>query len=100
MVRITVKRTDHIESMEIKGHAGSDVYGHDLVCAIVSGIATGLANAVYEMLHEEDIELREGYVSIRIHQPSGRSDDIMNTALIMLKTAEEANKDFLRISEV
>jgi uncharacterized protein YsxB (DUF464 family) len=36
--------------MEISGHAGSDVYGHDLVCAIVSGIGTGLCNALDQLV--------------------------------------------------
>ena len=96
MIQITAKRNQYIDELEVKGHAGSDEYGRDLVCAIV----TGLANALYEMAHEEDIILDEGYVRIKLHHPSSATDIIMNTAIIQLKTAQEVNKDFIRIMEV
>ena len=99
MIQITAKRNQYIDELEVKGHAGSDEYGRDLVCAIVSGIVTGLANALYEMAHE-DIILDEGYVRIKLHHPSSATDIIMNTAIIQLKTAQEVNKDFIRIMEV
>lgn len=100
MIQITAKRNQHIDELEVKGHAGSDEYGRDLVCAIVSGIVTGLANALYEMSHEEDIILDEGYAHIKLHHPSSATDIIMNTAIIQLKTAQEVNKDYIRIMEV
>ena len=99
MIQITAKRNQYIDELEVKGHAGSDEYGRDLVCAIVSGIVTGLANALYEMAHEEDIILDEGYVR-KLHHPSSATDIIMNTAIIQLKTAQEVNKDYIRIMEV
>lgn len=100
MIQITAKRNQHIDELEVKGHAGSDEYGRDLVCAILSGIVTGLANALYEMAHEEDIILDEGYAHIKLHHPSSATDIIMNTAIIQLKTAQEVNKDYIRIMEV
>lgn len=100
MITITVKKDQHIKSLEVKGHADSDVYGKDLVCALVSGITTGLANALDIMLHEEDIILEEGYAQFCITDANDESDTIMNTAIIMLRTAEESNKDYIRIMEV
>lgn len=100
MIQITAKRNQYIDELEVKGHAGSDEYGRDLVCAIVSGIVTGLANALYEMAREEDIILDEGYAHIKLHHPSSATDIIMNTAIIQLKTAQEVNKDYIRIMEV
>lgn len=101
MIRITVKRTeDHISCLEIKGHAGSDDYGHDLVCAVVSGIAVGMANAVDQLLKEDDIIVDEGYVRIHIQKPDDKSDLIMKTGLIELQTAAEVNQDYIRITEV
>ncbi|HAW12271.1 MAG TPA: ribosomal-processing cysteine protease Prp, partial [Erysipelotrichaceae bacterium] len=42
MIHVRVVRKNHlIQSITVTGHADSDVYGHDLVCAIVSGIMTG-----------------------------------------------------------
>ncbi len=100
MIQITVKRNPDIISIEVKGHAGSADYGHDLVCAIVSGIITGLANALYEMVHEEDIVLEEGYAKIYISNPCDKSNTICETALYMLKTAQEVNKEYIKIMEV
>lgn len=100
MIYITVKHNTHFESIEVKGHANSDAYGHDLPCAIVSGIITGLANALYEMVSESDHVLNEGYALCRVHHPSEKSDSIMNTALIMLQTVQEVNKDYIKIMEV
>lgn len=100
MIRITVKRKEHIESIEVKGHANSADHGHDLVCAIVSGITTGLANTLYEMVGEDDISLTEGHALISIKDPTEKSDTILETAIIMLKTAQEVNKDYIKIMEV
>lgn len=101
MIQITVKRENsRITDMKITGHANAGDYGHDLVCAIVSGIATGLANAVDELLQEDNIILDEGYAQIHIDHPSEKSDLVMNTGLIELRTAEAVNKDYLKITEV
>ena len=101
MIQITVKRKDsRITDLKITGHANAGEYGHDLVCAVVSGIATGLANAVDELLNEEAIVLKEGYAEIHISHPSDQSDLVMKTGLIELQTAEAVNKDYMKITEV
>ncbi len=103
MIRITAsKENGKIRELEVKGHAGSGTYGHDLVCAIVSGIVTGLCNALDQLSNENDMELKEGYAKIVIHDLNEKTDTIMNTGLIMLATAEEVNKDFvsIRVMEV
>ncbi len=100
MIQITVKRNPDIVSIEVKGHAQSASYGNDLVCAIVSGIITGLANALYEMVHEEDIVLEEGHAKIKILNPTEKSNTICETAIYMLKTAQEVNKEYIKIMEV
>lgn len=101
MIEITVNSTEgHIVSLEIKGHAGSGAYGHDLVCAVVSGIAVGMANAVDQLLKEDDIIVEEGYVRIHLQHPDDKSDLIMNTGMIELQTAAEVNQDYIRITEV
>lgn len=100
MIRITVKRNPDIVSIEVKGHALSASYGNDLVCAIVSGIITGLANALYEMVHEESMILEEGYANIQVLNPTEKSNTICETAIYMLKTAQEVNKEYIKIMEV
>ena len=98
MIQITVsEHADKIVSLEISGHAGSDVYGHDLVCAIVSGIGTGLCNALDQLAGVEDIVLEEGRIDIHIIQPDEKTEMILRTGLIQLQTAQEVNKDFITI---
>lgn len=101
MITITVKHeNEHITSLEVKGHANSNEYGRDLVCAIVSGITTGLANALYEIMNIDNSIVEEGHVLFEIHEPDETTDTIMNTGLIMLKTAQEVNEKYIRIMEV
>ncbi|NLH62846.1 MAG: ribosomal-processing cysteine protease Prp [Erysipelotrichaceae bacterium] len=103
MIHIAVNESNHrIVDLEIKGHAGSDVYGHDLVCAVVSGIGTGLCNALDELCGVKDIVVEEGHISIHIQHPSERTELILRTGLIQLQTAMEANRKFIiiKISEV
>lgn len=98
MIRITVNEKNHqLIDLDIQGHAGSDVYGHDLVCAIVSGIGTGLCNALDQLCGVEDIVLEEGHIAIHIKHPDEKTDIILRTGLIQLQTAEETNQSFIKI---
>lgn len=101
MIRVRVVRKNHlIQSITVTGHADSDVYGHDLVCAIVSGIMTGLCNAMDILVGEDDVIFEEGHVEIHVAKPNEKTDLILETGLIQLKTAEEVNQDYLKVTEV
>ena len=103
MIRVAVnEKNAKIVDLEITGHAGADVYGHDLVCAIVSGVGTGLCNALDQLSDVKDIVLEDGHISIHVAKPDDRTEMILRTGLIQLQTAEEVNKDFIqiKISEV
>ena len=101
MIQIAVKlKHNKIVSLDIKGHAGSDVYGHDLVCAIVSGISVGLCNALDQLVGLEDMKVEEGHVLINVNQPNSETELILRTGLIQLQTAQEVNQDFIIIKLV
>lgn len=88
MIRVRVVRKNHlIQSITVTGHADSDVYGHDLVCAIVSGIMTGLCNAMDILVGEDDVIFEEGHIEIHVAKPNEKTDLILETGLIQLKTA-------------
>ena len=71
MIHVRVVRKNHlIQSITVTGHADSDVYGHDLVCAIVSGIMTGLCNAMDQLAHEDNMIVDEGHVEIHVTHPN------------------------------
>ena len=101
MIHVRVVRKNHlIQSITVTGHADSDVYGHDLVCAIVSGIMTGLCNAMDELAGEDNMIVEEGRIEIHVSKPDSKTDLILETGLIQLKTAEEVNQDYLKVTEV
>lgn len=98
MIQVRVLKQNHlIHEMIVSGHAGSDEYGHDLVCAIVSGIMVGLCNAMDQLTGEDHMIVDEGYVKIKVEHPTERTDLILETGLIQLQTAEEVNQDYLQI---
>lgn len=98
MIKVRVQKSKNlIRQIVVKGHADSDEYGHDLVCAIVSGIMIGLCNALDQLSDVNDMIVDEGYVEINVAHPNEKTDLILETGLIQLKTAEEVNQDYLQI---
>lgn len=99
MIKVVIKRdesTQAITSIEIKGHANSAEYGKDLVCAAVSAIITGGANALEEDIY--DISLKEGKAYIKTDKIPGINDQVvLKTIEIQLKTIEEIEKEFIKI---
>jgi len=104
MINIVVKRkSNHIHSIEVKGHAGSGPYGFDLVCAGVSAILTGGANALQGEGEEYfNITFKSGYAFIE-HKDGAIYNDkftyTLETMFVLLKTMEESYSEFIRISE-
>ncbi len=91
MVKVKIVKKDGlIKSLRISGHAGADVYGYDLVCAGVSSIAIGLANAV-DILSLESciVEVNENLVSIEVLNSDETIQIILQTGIIQLQTVEE-----------
>lgn len=99
MIKIVIKTdesTKTITSIEVKGHANSAEYGKDLVCAAVSAIITGGANALTEDIY--DIELKEGYSLIKASKIPGDNDAVvLKTMEVQLKTIEEVEGKFIKI---
>ena len=69
--------------LTVEGHAGADVKGHDLVCAMASILAYTVAQVVQAMEHRGDltgkpcIELNEGDATIILRC---KNDDIYSEA--------------------
>jgi len=106
MINIVVKRAkDHsIRFIEAKGHAGSGPYGFDLVCAGVSTVLMGGANALQGEVEEEyfNIIFKEGYALIEHKQNEEYNDKFLytlETMFKMLKTIEESSPQFVKIME-
>ena len=99
MIKVTLIHHDnYIEEIEIKGHAESGPYGQDLVCAAVSSIITGGANALPNKSNYE-IDLKSGYALIRSKNHDEEGNKVLNTVWVQLKTVEESYSKFIRIEE-
>ena len=62
----------------------------------------GKENGSYVLLSkfEDDVIFEEGHVEIHVAKPNEKTDLILETGLIQLKTAEEVNQDYLKVTEV
>ena len=99
MIKVTITRSGNIiKSIEMNGHAGSGPEGHDLVCAAVSAIITGGANALPNK-NNYMVELKKGYAVIDNNNIDEDGNNVLNTVWVQLKTVEESYPQFIRIEE-
>lgn len=102
MIHIKVEtKADELVSLAISGHAQSDEYGKDLVCAGVSSIGIGALNAL-DRLAKDDIKERmdEGYIKIDVLQSTEAVELILKTVLIQLETIALAHPEFIKITKM
>ena len=91
MVKVKiVKKEKTINSLRISGHADAGEYGKDLVCAGISSVAVGLANAI-DLLAKKSctIVIDENLVSIEVLNSDATIQTILHTGIIQLQTIEE-----------
>lgn len=102
MIKIVIKRdvsTDKIVEIEVNGHANSDAYGKDLVCAAVTAVLTGGMNALQDK--EYFFELEEGHIHIKsLDIPSDYDAVVLKTIEVQLMTIEESNQKYVRIENL
>ena len=105
MIQIRIlRREDRIVGFEVKGHAGSDKYGKDLVCAGVSAITVGGLNAVAHYFQNDlshfQVKMSEGYTSLKIHTLDNEQiQTVLETLVIQFKTIEETYSKYIQIME-
>ena len=98
MIEIKVrKKGEAISFLEVKGHAGYDDSGKDLVCAGVSCIMYGVCNAL-DGMPDVEIDLEE---VITIYNHSQRQDvrNYLELALIQLETVAYSYPDHVKITK-
>ena len=98
MIKVKISKAGAtFNSLEVKGHAGSGPYGHDLVCAAVSAVITGGLNNL-EAPQNYYIELKEGYSLLKANKEVSAHDSVViETIICGLKTIAEDNGDFITI---
>ena len=90
MIKVAVSgEKDQIEKLEVSGHALSDEYGKDLVCAGVSAITFGLINMLDEKKKSEvKIKVTED-ISVTVLKNSEELQTILKTGIFQLKYLAE-----------
>ena len=99
MIKINCIRHDNkIVELSVKGHANSDEYGKDLVCAGVTSIVVGALNALDESNFL--IKVNEGNVLVKATKDISSKDEIvLETVLTQLKAVEKGQSRYIKISE-
>lgn len=91
MIQVTTtKQANGYTQIVVNGHANYASKGQDLVCAGVSAIVIGTCNALYELIPDYDgVVMEENQICITVHQPTERSNLILETMLIQLQTVQQ-----------
>ena len=88
--------------IKVSGHANSDEYGKDLVCAGVSTIIVGVYNTLEKlgMLEIGTFKVKEGLAEFTIHKITRESQLILETLVTTLETIEMSYGDFIQIQKM
>lgn len=92
-ITIFTDRNKDCVGFEMKGHAGYDRSGSDIVCAAISMLAVNTHNSLEVLLHEpfaheEDEELGYMYLMLMEH-PSTEAKLLLNSMVLGLKELEK-----------
>ena len=108
-VEARMDRLGNYVYLKCEGHADSDVYGKDLVCAGVSCITTGLCNYLlkeYSFFETTDgrkienmIRLERGFCEIEISDITIMQNDFMALAVEQLRTMERQFPQYIIVNE-
>ncbi len=98
---IQIRMTEHddrIQFISVSGHSGSDEYGKDLVCAAVSAVVFGLANALDEMKSDAQVSVKKNLIEIEKVTDDDKTEIILRTGWYQLITIQEVNQAFIKVN--
>jgi len=105
MIRITVyKSNNHYIKLDVLGHANSDEYGKDLVCASVSTLSQTLVNSVELLgeISEKNLELHMSEGDLRFEIDSNAvnvvSDLLFENFMIGINGILNAYPQYVKLS--
>ncbi|MBR6820714.1 MAG: ribosomal-processing cysteine protease Prp [Bacilli bacterium] len=85
MITVNVKRQHNkVYEIVIKGHAGYDEIGKDIVCAAVSSIAITTINGIISLDESIDYEEDSGLLKIRVLKDTEVNEKLLNNLVNML----------------
>ena len=90
MIKVNVKRNDNkVYELVIKGHAGYDVHGKDIVCAAVSSMAITTINNIIALDDSIDYEENSGLLIIRVKRDTEVNNKLLDNLVRMLTELNE-----------
>jgi uncharacterized protein YsxB (DUF464 family) len=90
MIKVNVKRNDNkVYELVIKGHAGYDVHGKDIVCAAVSSMAITTINNIIALDDSIDYEENSGLLIIRVKRDTEVNNKLLDNLVRMLTELKE-----------
>ncbi|WP_028042351.1 ribosomal-processing cysteine protease Prp [Candidatus Stoquefichus massiliensis] len=105
MIEVIVKEKEQeIVEIGVSGHADSAEHGKDLVCAGVSTACVGIANALVKNHfldeHKGILEVREGFVYIKVNHSDCVIQVVLETFVTILETIEESYAKYMKIKKM
>ena len=106
MIRIALtKKDDKIKKVEIKGHAGYDKYGKDIVCSAISSIAcTALLGLIEFSTRKVEYVKEEGNLVFTVPEAQSAEEEIKQEAILRtmelgLRDVQKGYKAFVKMEE-
>lgn len=85
MIRVNVKRQHNkVYEIVIKGHAGYDDAGKDIVCAAVSSMAITTVNGIIRLDESIDYEENSGLLKIRVLKDTEINNKLLDNLVELL----------------
>lgn len=98
MIRAVFFRSGGLRGFELSGHAGSGIYGSDIVCAAVSSAAYMAANTVTEVLSvEADADVRDGYMKFSFSSGNSAAEAVLDGLELHLRELEKEYPKKLKV---
>ncbi len=103
MVNVTIYKdsSDQFVGFMFKGHAGSDKYGKDIVCASVSVLAINTINSIEQFTNDTfdfDSDEESGYMKFRLTDKLSKESKILMDSLVLgITGVQEDNEKYIRI---
>lgn len=86
MIKVKVKKTNNkVYEIVIKGHAGYDEMGRDIVCAAVSSMAITTINGIIALDESIDYEENSGLLKIRVLKDTEVNEKLLLNLVRMLE---------------
>lgn len=90
MIKVNVKYNNNkVYELVIKGHAGYDVRGKDIVCAAVSSMAITTINNIIALDESIDYEENSGLLIIRVKRDTEVNNKLLDNLVRMLTELKE-----------